>query len=118
MKETYRKIQYNGTEYILVFNLNVMESIQEEYGTLDAWSNLCSPEGEGEANAKAIKFGITEMLNEGIDIQNEENGTDRKPLTQKQVGRMITEIGLENMADKMKSTVSQSTQTGDESKNA
>ena len=32
MKDFGGKIQYKGEEYGLVFNLNVMETIQEEYG--------------------------------------------------------------------------------------
>ena len=45
------------------------------------------------------------MLNEGIDIENEENGTDVKPLTLKQVGRMITEIGIGDATNVMNQTV-------------
>lgn len=118
MKEKYGKIQYKDNEFLLVFNINVMENIQEEYGTIDKWSELCQPSDGAEANAKAIKFGITEMINEGIDIKNEEDGTDIKPFTQKQIGRMITEIGLENMEKKMEHTISESVKAGDESKNA
>ena len=33
----------------------------------------------GEPNAKAVIFGFTQMLNEGIEIDNEDNGTDTKP---------------------------------------
>ena len=65
----------------------------------------------GEPNAKAVIYGFTEMLNEGIDIDNEENGTDEKPLTLKQVGRMITEIGLQNATKKLNETVIDSTKS-------
>ena len=40
MKEMRNEIEYNGTKYNLVFNLNVMEVIQEQYGTLDKWGSL------------------------------------------------------------------------------
>ena len=110
MKDINGKIQYKDKEYKLVFNLNVMERIQEEYGSIEEWGNLTSG---GEPNAKAVIFGFTEMLNEGIDIENEENGTDIKPLTLKQVGRMITEIGFQNATEKLSETVVESTKSGE-----
>ena len=56
------------------------------------------------------------MLNEGIDIENEENGTDIKPLTLKQVGRIITEVGLAGATAALNQTVIESTKS--EEKNA
>ncbi len=109
MKDFNGKIQYKDKEYNLVFNLNVMERIQEEYGSIEEWGNLTG--ANGEPNAKAVIFGFTEMLNEGIDIQNEENGTNDKFLTLKQVGRMITEIGLQNATLKLNETVIESTKS-------
>lgn len=114
MKDFYTELELNGEKYLLCFDLNVMEAIQTEYGTIDKWSALTSPM-KGEADAKAIIFGFTEMLNEGIDISNEQNGTDRKPLTRKQVGRMITQLGLENIGTKLGEAISKANQ--DESKN-
>jgi len=114
MKDINGVIEYKGIEYKLVFNLNVMEQIQEEYGTIDKWGELTDGAGNGgEPNAKAVIFGFREMLNEGIDIDNEENGTDIKPLSLKQVGRMITEIGLLQAAKKLNSTVVESTQSAE-----
>ena len=110
MKEMRNEIEYKGTTYNLVFNLNVMEVIQEEYGTLDKWGALTDG-SKGEPNAKAVVFGFTAMLNEGIDIDNEENGTDIKPLTHKQVGRILTEIGLREATLKMNNTVIESTKS-------
>ena len=115
MKDINGKIQFNGKEYKVVFNLNVMERIQEEYGSLDAWGELTdgSKKGskKGEPNAKAVIFGFAEMINEGIDIDNEENGTDVKPLTLKQVGRLITEIGLKQATATLNQTVIDSTRS-------
>ena len=68
-----------------------------------------------DADAKAIIFGFTEMLNEGIDISNEQNGTDEKPLTHKQVGRMITQLGLTNVGSKLGEAIQIASK--DESKN-
>ena len=38
MKDVNGEIQYKDKIYKTVFNLNVMEAIQEEYGTLDNMS--------------------------------------------------------------------------------
>lgn len=108
MKDMCGHIQYKEKDYKLVFNLNVMEAIQEEYGSVEKWGDLTDG-GEGEPNAKAVIFGFTQMLNEGIDITNDEEGTNDKPLTLKQVGRMITEVGLIEATKSMQNTVVKST---------
>lgn len=107
-------LNYKGEEYRLVFNLNVMEEIQEEYGSIEAWGNLTDK--ATEPNAKAVIFGLMCMLNEGIDIYNEEHADDenfkeRKLLSRKQVGRMLTEIGLDEAAQKLNKTVIDSTKS-------
>lgn len=113
MKDVNGKIQYKGKEYSLVFNLNVMERIQEEYGSLDAWGSLTDGSTGGEPNAKAVIFGFTQMLNEGIDIANEENGTNDPMLTTRQVGRLITDVGLLEATGAMNKTVIDSTQSSE-----
>lgn len=115
MKSAMQTIDYRGKTYRLAFDLNVMEAIQDEYGSIDAWGKLTETD-DGEPNIKALVFGVTEMINEGIDIDNDENGTDEKPLSHKQVARILTEVGLESVADKMQKSVIDSTE--DDSKNA
>lgn len=110
MKDFNGKIQHKGKEYRLVFNLNVMEAIQEEYGSLDKWGELTDGSA-GEPNAKAVIFGFAQMLNEGIDIANEENGTHDAPFTLRQVGRLITEVGLAEATSKLNETVVESTKS-------
>lgn len=120
MKDTMKELEYQGKKYKVVFNLNVMEAIQDEYGTLDKWTELTGGEDEEgnniEVNAKAVIFGFTQMINEGIDIQNEEEGTDLKPLTLKQVGRMLTNIGIDKATSKMQETVIDSVGASSEDK--
>ena len=115
MKDNAGKITYKEKEYKVVFNLNVMEAIQEEYGTLDKWTELTSGANQ-EVNIKALKFGYREMLNEGLSIEAEEKGEEYKPVTPAFVGRMLTDIGLENMTKTLQETVIESTKT-DEGKN-
>ena len=112
MKNYENEIEYKNKKYKLVFNLNVMEKIQEEYETVDKWAELTSGK-EQETNIKALKFGFTEMINEGLEIEAEESGEEFKPITQSFVGRMLTEIGLEDMTNKLQTTVVESTK-GDE----
>ena len=109
MNDVNGKIQYKDKEYTIVFNLNVMEAIQAEYGSLEEWGNLTDGSESGEPDAKAVIFGFTEMINEGIDMANEADGTDIKPLTRKQVGRIITEAGLAEATATMNQTVVEST---------
>ena len=110
MKDIIRKITYKDREYKLVFNLNVMESIQEEYGRIDKWAELTDG-ASGEPNVKAVIFGFKQMINEGIDIDNDENGTDIKPFTLKQVGRIISELGLLEATSTLNDTVIDSTKS-------
>ena len=139
MKDFEGTVNYKGRELKLVFNLNVMEEIQNEYGTLEEWGRLTDgvayakreyeklnngipwddlsddekTKYTGEPDAKAVIFGFTQMINEGIDIANEDNGTDEKPMTLKQVGRLITDIGMDIATKQLNKTVVESTK-GDE----
>ena len=112
------KINYLETEtekFPLVFTLNVMESIQEKYGTIEAWSNLI--QRDGEPDIKALKFFITEAINEGIEIGNEKSGEKRKPITSKKAGRILTEIGLSGTAGKIMQAISDSIEVDEKVKN-
>lgn len=118
MKEISSKVEYKGRQYRIVFNLNVMEAIQDEYGTLDNWGALTDGKAhEGETDIKALIFGLREMLNEAIEIDNEDNGTNDPLLTRKQVGRMLTDIGVGKLTEDMNKLVVDSTKNDNESKN-
>lgn len=115
MKDAMQTIEYRGKAYKLVFDLNVMEAIQDEYGSIEEWGKLIEPK-VGEPNVKALVFGVMEMINEGIEISNEDDGTDEKTLTHRQAARVLTEVGLQAVTDKVQKTVIDS--TADDSKNA
>ena len=112
MNEINGHITYNGKEYPLAFTLNVMERIQEEYGSIDRWGQLTDG-ADGEPNAKAVIFGFTEMINEGIDIENETRDEKEPFLTTRQVGRIITGYGLAQSTQTMQETVINSTQSAE-----
>lgn len=112
------KINYLETKtekYPLVFTLNVMEAIQEKYGTIEAWSNLI--QRDGEPDIKALKFFITEAINEGLEIEAERNGEKPKVITAKKAGRILTEIGLSGAASKIMATISDSVEMDEVGKN-
>lgn len=146
MKEKETVFTVNGKEYKAIFNLNVMQSIQMEYGTFQKWGELTDgfvydeygnrvvkldekgkpitqevKDANGnvvkqdvyetkEVDIKALIFGIKEMLNEAIDIDNE-TATEKQPLlTEKQVGRLITAMGIANATSQLNQTVIDSTQ--------
>lgn len=108
MQDISSSIEYRGNVYKIVFNLNVMERIQDEYETVDAWADLMD-----SGNAKAVIFGFAEMINEGLDIEAEENGTEYTPLSHKQVGRIITEYGIVNASKIIQKTVVDSTESAE-----
>ena len=100
------KLIYIETEkekYPMLFNLNVLEAIQEEYGSFTKWAELI--ENIEEPNFKALKFGLREAINEGIDIENDSLGVKRPLLTGKQVGRILTEVGFKNAAGAIRQAV-------------
>ena len=79
MKDYKFEFEIDNERYALVFNLNVMEAIQKQYGTVQKWGKLTDNKGGKEPNAKALIFGFTEMINEAIEIDNDEKDIN-KPL--------------------------------------
>lgn len=113
MKEISKTLNYKDKEIKLVFNLNVMQAIQEEYQTIDKWGKLTDGE-HGEVNIKALIFGLKEMINEGVEIDNDDNGTNEPLFTEKQVGRIISSIGIEEASKALQNTVIDSTKDDSE----
>ena len=115
MKDIIAYIETEKRKYPIVFNLNVMEEIQEQYGSLDAWGE--KTQGAGEPSIKDLKFGIMAMINEAIDIENEMNGTNDNPVTGQQVGRIMTEVGVNNIVLAIRDITVKSTITEGAGKN-
>lgn len=117
MIDTIKHIKCKEIDYPLAFNLNVIEKLQDKYGSYEKWGEMTDGK-EKEINIGALKFGVLEMINEGIDIENEAKETKREFLTLKQVGRLITELGMKKLTDKVQETVIESTKSNEEEKNA
>ena len=116
MQDISGKITYKVKYYKLVFNLNVMQQIQTKYGSLEKWGGLTDG-SQGEPNAEAVIYGFNAMINEGIDIANEERGTNEPFMTLRQTGRLISEVGLQDATMALNQTVIDSTESGETAKN-
>lgn len=115
MKDTIAYIKTSKRTYPLVFNLNVMEEIQEQYGSLDAWGE--KTQGSKEPNIKDLKAGVMAMINEGIEIENENNGTNEPLVDAKKVGRIMSEIGLNEITTAIQKLTVASVKTEGDEKN-
>ena len=115
MNDTIAYIKTEKRTFPIIFNLNVMEEIQEKYGSLDAWGKIT--QGSGEPKIKDLKAGVIAMINEGIDIENEKNGTNEPFVTDKQMGRIMTEVGMDEIIKAIQDITVKSTKTEDTGKN-
>ena len=107
MKDIEKEIIFNGKKYKLVFNLNVMEDLQKKYGNIKNWLDKISSKEWENIDMSALKYGLTLMFNEGIDIENDNLSEDKKIpfLTEKQVGRMITDDLITKFNETMEDSI-------------
>lgn len=121
MKDIMDKLEYKGKEYKLIFNLNVLEEIQDKYGTLNNLLEDAYGRKTGEPSIKALSFIIMSMVNEAIDIENERKEVPQPFITQKQANRMLTEFiqgnGVDNVVKLVDDLMAKSLQGGENSKN-
>lgn len=108
-------IKLRGNEYPMAFNLNVIEAIQEKYGTIVNWQDKMTPAKDGEAQFKDIKWTLMSFINEGIEIENDENEEKRPLITEKQLGRLIT--SMEDIKSVSEAIMNAVTQNVPETKN-
>lgn len=117
MKDVIRYIETEKKKYPMCMNLNVIAEIQEKYGTLETWINLIDDVNSGIPRIKDLIVGLTIMINEAIDIENDKNKTDEPFLNEKEVGRIISGIGLEELVKIILSLSVDSTKVDDTPKN-
>lgn len=134
MLEVKEYLETKDRKYPLCMTLNVMENIQKEYGSMTRWQRLMIGEKEElkidkkgkeyivwnsgeEPDIQAIKFFLTESINEGIDIENEKTREKQDFINMRQTGRIITEVGLKIVLEKITLVVKKS-QQGDEETNS
>ncbi len=124
------KINYLETKtekYPMAFTLNVMEALQEKYFMTEAINEGIEIENDLRLRAAGgRKSGNANRKNQGaMRSAASEQGDydfDRKihmePVTSKQVGRILTEVGFSNLTEKIEAVVSGSVQIDGTSKNA
>lgn len=101
MLDIIKHITINDKEYPMAFTLNVMEAIQDRYGSMKEWGDILQPPKGDEPKIKDLKWTFTQFINEGIDIENEEKNEKRAFLTEKQVGRLISIVGINRINEEM-----------------
>lgn len=116
MKNKLGFLETEKRKYPIVFNLNIMEELQDKYGSFSAWGDIVENNGK-EPNVKELKFGLMIMINEAIEIENENTGNNESLVNEKQVGRIISEIGINNLYKQIKTLTINSAKVDDEPKN-
>lgn len=118
MLEKQEYLEVGEEKYPLAVTLNVIETMQNKYGTITKWKKLMlgfieekkiDKKGNeviewkenDELSAKDLKFFVMESINEGIDIENEKRNDKRPFVTDRQVGRIISEVGSVNVLKKI-----------------
>lgn len=116
MKEKIIYLETGNEKYPLAFNVNVMEEIQNEYGSISRWGSIVENKdsAESEPKIKDLKVGMLFMVNEGIEIENEKSETKRELLNSKQLGRLLSKIGLKEVIEKIKEVSINSTTVEDD----
>ena len=106
----------NGDKYPVIFSFNVLEEIQNRYDSFDNWSHVIEGEElvddkweKKEPKIKDIKYFIKVAINEGIDLENEKENTKKPFLTDKQVGRLISEVGVGKISKIIREVIQTST---------
>ena len=122
MKDIMDTLKYKDKEYELIFDLNVLQEMQDKYGTMTKCLDEAYGKKTGEPSIKAIAFLVTAMINEAIDIKNDEKGTNEPPVTEKMVNRMLSEFmrnsgDLSAVVSKIDDLMTKSLQGGEDSKN-
>lgn len=95
-----------------LFDLNVAAELQEKYGSITEWNDACFPQGK-EPRLKPLIDAYTYAINEGYEA----TGQDER-VSEKTVGRILTELTLSKAAKDMQQMVIDSTKSGNEEKNA
>ena len=119
MKDIIDYIETKNRKYPICFNLNVIEEIQDKYGSITNWGDVVEDKEKDSMNIKDLKIGLTIMINEAIDACNDsKEEKDKEPfVNEKQVGRIISEVGWEKITKIIMNLSINSTNTEDESKN-
>lgn len=99
MKNAITYLDGENKRIPLMLDMNVMAWAQEQYGSIDAWQSMMIPADGGEPNLRVILVSLREMINEAVDYLNDINNTNDPLYSEKAVGRLLTEVGLEKAVE-------------------
>lgn len=111
MLDIVKHIEIDEKEYPIAFTLNVMEAIQDKYGSMKEWGDILQPPEDVEPKIKDLKWTFMQFINEGIDIENEKKNEKKAFLTEKHVGRLISAVGMNQINQTMMSVTAESMKT-------
>lgn len=85
-------------EYPLYCDFNVLEYLQENYGSIEEYQIMVTgiatqKEGKKESNIRAILDGLRIMINEGMEI-SEGSREKEEPITISETGKLLRMAGL------------------------
>ena len=105
MGDELKYLRTKNATYPFIYSLNVMSAIQNEYGSITDWSKLIESKDGKEPNINALLFFFKEAINEGIDIENELKHENRDFVNLRKVGRIISEVGIQESSKQLKDAV-------------
>lgn len=109
----------DGKKYPMCLSINVMAELQKKYGSFEETMELIDSSKQNEINYAVLIDFYYYSINEGIDIYNENKNEQEKInfVSERQAGRIISELGFAKSKETAKSTVI-STDTSTSTKSA
>lgn len=111
MIDTIYHLKTKNEEFPMAFSIGIWSKLQKEFGSINKLETLATIKGENgvvEPNLEIIIRIITDMINEGIDIENEKAAEKREFISTKKAGRIITEVGVQKAFNKMMQLINES----------
>ena len=105
-------IELKGEKYPIAFNINTIDVLQERHNCSFA-EFMRILETDRIKQVRLFRSLLEIMINEGIQIENEITGTNKKLLTQRQVGALVDIGGLQEIFTQVETYVFSTLPTSD-----
>lgn len=93
VKDKPVRLTLNGVTYDLVFNLNVMEEVFDQYESFEALNrDLLSR--KDKVSIKAMKVALKALIDDAVSCHNETQTEQLSYLTTEQIGRLLMKRDL------------------------
>jgi hypothetical protein len=97
MQINMKIIEHEGIKYPLIIDLNAMEDFQKSFFA-ETGENITDSESFENFGLTAGILQFQAALNEGIDYENQKKGINREPISKREAGRIMSEIGMEKVS--------------------